>query len=526
MKINEIVIVGGGSSGWMTAATLIRKFPDKKITLVESPDIKTIGVGESTVAGINNWMQMIGVHDVDFMKDCDAVYKLSIAFDNFYRKDSGRFHYPFGEPVLTTPQDNPLNTWFIKKILYPDTPVSDYADCNHPSLALARQNRISKNEDGKFPNWIFACHSSYGFDATKFGIWLRDNVCLPEGVNHITGNVIDAKVNENGIERIELEDEKYLTADLFIDCTGFRSLLLKGAMDVPFIPYDHILPNNKAWATHIPYKDKEKEMVLYTLCTAIENGWTWEIPLWSKMSAGYVYSDRFITEENALVEFQQQLIKKGYKDVEKLDYHSIPMRIGRHEKAWVKNVCAIGLSWGFIEPLESNGLYTTHENLHTLTRVLEREYTSQWDINTFNAKSESDFEGFLEFVAMHYSLGHRDDTEYWREIGNRKWADLLEIKYFTGFNSAYNEKFRDGHWLHDHRMGGLHYIATGLNYFPASMHSIQYASADYNVDKNIKKNYAKYIDELNDRRNYWNSLAESCPTHYQYLKDNIYHDSE
>ena len=527
MKIDNIVIVGGGSSGWMTAATLVSKFPDKSITLVESPDIKTIGVGESTIAGINNWMQLIGIDDKDFMPGCDAVYKLSIAFENFYRKDSGRFHYPFGESIPTTPHDQPLNTWFIKKILYPNTPVSDYADCIHPSMALINQNKFTKNEDGKFPRFNFSTDHSYGFDATKFGLWLRDNICLPSSnFTHLTRGVTDASVNENGLEHIVLSDtEEFLTADLFIDCTGFRSLLLEWAMGETFIPYDHIIPNNKAWVTHIPFTDKEKELVLYTLCTAIDNGWTWEIPLWSSIGTGYVYSDRFITEENALLEFQQQLTKKGYKNVDKLNYRSVPMKIGRHKRAWVKNVCSIGLSLGFIEPLESNALYTTHENLYTLTRVLERGYTSQWDINTFNAKAENDFDTFAEFVAMHYSLGHRDDTEYWREIKNRNWADLLVPMMRKGFNSAFNEKFRDGYWLDEDR-GGLHYIATGLNYFPASITNIQYESANHNIIDYIERHFKSHIESLNGRKEYWNSLAESCPSHYQYLKDNIYHDSE
>ena len=524
MKIDEIIIVGGGSSGWMAASTLIRKFPDKKISLVESPDIKTVGVGESTVAGINNWMQMIGINDVDFMKDCDAVYKLSIAFEDFYRKDYGRFHYPFGQPSFLYVQENPLNTWFIKKILYPDTPVSEYADCVMPTMGLIQQNRITRKLES-IPDFHFTNDTAYQFDATKFGIWLRDNVCIPEGVNHIKGNVIDAKVNENGIEHIELEDKKYLTADLFIDCTGFRSVLLERTMGTEWIPYDHIIPNNKAWATHIPYTDKEKQIVLYTLCTAIENGWTWEIPLWSSIGAGYVYSDRFITEANALLEFQQQLTKQGYKDVEKLDYHSISMRIGRHEKAWVKNVCSIGLSFGFIEPLESNGLYTTHENLYTLTRVLEREYTSQWDINTFNARAQVDFDTFAEFVALQYTLGHRDDTEYWREIGNRNWADLLEPMMRKGFNTAFNEKFRDGYWINEDR-GGLHFIATGLNYFPASINNIQYMTAKHDIKQDIKQLYEAAIIKLDKRREHWQSIAAPHPTHYQYLKDTIYHDSE
>ena len=177
LKNDDIVIVGGGSSGWMTATTLLSQFPNKKITLVESPNIATVGVGESTLAGINNWCELVGIKDKDFLSQVDGTIKLSIQFENFYRKDSGKFHYPFGTP-FTDGNKADLNDWHFKKILYPETPVSDYAECVYPQMALVSQNKLDRNEDGRLPNYNFLNDAAYQFDATKFGLWLKEHFCL------------------------------------------------------------------------------------------------------------------------------------------------------------------------------------------------------------------------------------------------------------------------------------------------------------------------------------------------------------
>jgi len=260
LKTNNIVIVGGGSSGWMTAATLLSQFPNKKITLVESPNIATVGVGESTLGSINNWCELIGIKDKDFLSQVDGTFKLSIQFENFYRKDSGKFHYPFGVPYLEGNQTE-LNDWYFKKILHPETPVSDYAECHFPQMSLISQNKLFRNEDERLPYFNFLQDTAYHFDATKFGFWLRDEFCLPKGLNHILSEVKGITQNEDGIQDLILDDDRKISGDLFIDCTGFKSLLMGEALKEPFIPYGDILPNNSAWATRIPYKNKKLEIV-------------------------------------------------------------------------------------------------------------------------------------------------------------------------------------------------------------------------------------------------------------------------
>ena len=514
---NNIVIVGGGSSGWMTATTLVSQFPDKRITLIESPLIETVGVGESTVGGINDWMQLVGINSDDFMRDCDATYKLSIRFDNFYRKNSGFFHYPFGYPFVEGNRAE-TNDWHLKKMLYPETPVSDYADCMFPNMALVNRNKITKNKDRILPNFNFLTDTAYQFDATKFGLWLKEKYCLPKGVNHITSEVREVIQNEDGIDYLLLEDGKKVRADLFIDCTGFKALLIDKTLNEPFESWEDILPNNSAWATKIPYKDKEKELVTYTKCEAIENGWVWHIPLWSRMGCGYVYSDKFISDDDALKEFQSHISR------EDLEFKKLKMRIGFHKRVWVKNVCAIGLSAGFIEPLESTGLMLTHEGLFTLTRVLQREYCSQWDRDEFSTICKYDYRRMAEFVSMHFALSHRDDTEYWRDIQNREWCESmlnLTPTLADGFRTAvFNRHTHFRLWSNISPFisgnGGLHCIAAGMHWFPTDKPSLKYHNAD-RYDS-VEKQCIEDVKILDERKKEWANSVRDCKSHYQFLK--------
>jgi len=225
MKTENIVIVGGGSSGWMTATTLLSQFPNKNITLIESPNIATVGVGESTLVSINRWLHLVGIKDTDFLTHVDGTIKLSIQFENFYRKDSEAFHYPFGTPFFEGNRAE-LNDWHFKKMLYPETPVSDYAECHYPQMALVSQNKLCNNEDERLPYFEFLKDAAYQFDATKFGLWLKEHYCLPKGLNHILSEVKEIPLNEDGIEHLILDDGRKISADLFIDCTGFRSMLM------------------------------------------------------------------------------------------------------------------------------------------------------------------------------------------------------------------------------------------------------------------------------------------------------------
>jgi tryptophan halogenase len=527
-KVNKIVIVGGGSAGWMSASTLIKVFPNKDITLIESPNIPTIGVGESTLGFINSWLRLLEIKDKDFMKATDATYKLSIRFQDFYKKDSGDFHYPFG----TINFDGNVagkNDWYFKKFIKPQTPTSDYADCIYPIMALVNSNKISENKDNKLPNYMFNAHTAYHFNAVKFANWLRTEYGVPRGVKNILAEVklIDYD-DQNGINFLQLDNGEKITADLFIDCTGFRSILLAGALKEPFISLEDVLPNNSAWAAQIPYNDRRKEMVNYTNCTALGNGWVWNTPLWSRVGTGYVYSDKYISDEDALEEFKEYLRGTGHFDDE-MDFHNqgikfknIKSRVGIHERLWVKNVAAIGLSAGFIEPLESNGLFSVHEFMMRMIRVLNRDeegYVSQWDKDCYNYSCRKLFRGFSGFVALHYSLSHRDDTPYWRDIGQRNYEksfQTLEPVLASNFVNAVDQKFNN----YEFDNSGFGCIFTGMNYFPTDVNSI--TSLNFDDNKDWLEYFKSAADNLDKKKKEWEEIVKDEPYMYDYLRDNIY----
>ena len=473
----KIVIVGGGSAGWMTAATLAKACPDKDITLIESPNIPIVGVGESTLGQINNWLNYMGIEDKEFMKATDATYKLSIRFQDFYRKGGGHFHYPFGEADLRGCQ-NSSNDWIDYRIMTGNTePTHTYAEWFYTNMLLVNSGKLCENPLEKLPMFNFKQDVAYHFDAVKFGQYLKSNWALNKGVKYIVGDVTDTMTDENGIRELMINKTQTISADLFIDCTGFKSLLLDKALQEPFESYEDILPNNSAVAARVPFINQRKQTVPYTNCVAYDNGWIWEIPLWTRMGMGYVYSDKYISDEQAKIDFKEYL-KKGNHPIDNVEFRTIKMRVGVHKRIYSKNVCAIGLAAGFIEPLESNGLFTVHEFLMQLVRILQRHSPSRFDKDAFNWKCKLMFRNFAEFVAMHYAMTQRDDTKYWRDVKNREYCtDLIDLKAsgVNGFREAVWKRF-ERYW-YDPTFAGLDCIAHGMHWFPTDEMSLKHALA-------------------------------------------------
>ena len=526
MKTDKIVIVGGGSSGWMTAATLIKAFPHKNISVIESKNVPIIGVGESTLGGIRRWTRFIGLDESSFFSYTDASLKLSIKFTDFYRKDFGSFQYPFGTPFIYEDR-NPFYDWHLKKYFYPDTPINDFTKCLFPASALYENNKFSLNENGEFDNFDAGNDVAYHFDAIKFGNWLREKYCIPLGVKHIVATVNNVKTNEDGIEYLTLDSGDKIFADLYIDCTGFKSILLSGALKEPFDDYSNMLPNSKAWATRLEYKDRSKELEGFTNSTAIENGWCWNIPLWSRLGTGYVYSDKFVDPEEAKKEFKNYLmsdkmiIPRTINEVENLEFKDITMRVGIHQRTFVKNVVAIGLSAGFIEPLESNGLFSVHEFLFKLIDILQRGEISQFDRDMYNVSVKDLFDGFAKFVALHYALSHRNDSEYWKSIQNKEFKDKYNGPYFQyqgRVDGFYNMAWRYmDEWGHPYEgNAGITYIATGMNLL--MMNKSRVMVLESRLNKNLQKEINKVIDVWEVRKKRWNENAKKSLNLETFLK--------
>ncbi len=516
--MNNIVVVGGGSAGWMTAAILIKAFPNKNISVVESDEIPRVGVGESTYEGINYYLEYLGIDRESFFEYTNATVKLAIQFRNFY-KESGEpdFIYPFGAPTFST-KESSLDDWMIRKNIDKTIPVTDFAESYFPAAHLVKHNRLTdKNYYGNFTQTL---NTALHFDAIKFSDWLKNNYCLPKNVNHIVGTIENITTNENGVDKLFLSNGNVVEADLFVDCTGFKSLLLDKTLKEDFISYTDLLPNTNAWATQIEYKDPEVEVENVTRCTALKNGWCWNIPLFSRLGSGYVYSDKYTTHEDALEEFKKYLttdlkIPRTKEEVENLSFRNIKMRVGIHKRTWVKNVVAIGLSAGFIEPLESNGLFTVHEFLFCLIKTLQHDKVSQWDRDVYNKSTKKIYDNFVEFIRLHYALSLRDDSEYWKNNFNKEFfSDQNSLSNFSHLNDIATIKMN---YLSNMPLrGGNSWITTGMNYF--ILDSVSLSFSDMMYGKLDPEKTKIVFENLDNNKKIWEKQALESETPYQYIK--------
>lgn len=525
MNSNKIVIVGGGSAGWMAASMLIKAYPDRDITVIESPTVPRVGVGESTYDGIQRFIHYLGIEMKDFFKHTDGSFKFAIQLSGFYDGDVNKTYvYPFGLADVDGTRFG-LGDWFVKKGLFPNTPITDYAECYFPSASLIHYNTVNPNMDGSLGPFVLNRDSAYHFDAIKFADWLKNFYAIPRGVKLIEGDVKIINTSDDGVDSLGLSDGTTVTADLYVDCTGFKSLILGDALDTPFISYHDKLPNNRAWATQMPYADREKELVSVTSSTAIQNGWVWNIPLWSRIGTGYVYSDDFISPEDALEEFKQHLIDyrgRTREEVDSLSYKDIHMRVGIHEKVWNKNVVGIGLSAGFIEPLESNGLFSVHEFLFHLVRAIDRGVVTQWNKDVFNHRVKVIFDGFVEFIQLHYALSIRTDTPYWEANSKREYNfDNYNLSTQGGDHLWRLQEARtDSH--KPENTGASSWIAVGYDYFIIDGPSL--AAGEMNNNVSYKTAMQPYLANLDNKRRRWMSVAKRSMPLIEYL-EKYYHNA-
>lgn len=513
MKVNSILIVGGGTSGWLTASALAYKFPHLDITLVESQELGTIGVGESTLAHINRFFDLLDLKDEDWMPQCFATYKASIQFTDFREKGTV-FQYPFGG--MTTPTGHSPQQYFECQAFL-DNPFSieDFARIYTLNGYMSENNKITNEhlpELGFNPDLDLAYH----FDATLFAKMLKDKFC--DNVAHIVDEVVDVEHIDGTVQRVILKQDVELEADLYIDCSGFASILLEGVTGSEFVPFK-TLPNSRAVAAQIPYKDeadKRAKMICTTDCKAMSSGWIWRTPLWSRMGTGYVYSSDFQTSESAEEEFRQEHGWDG-------PVRHIEFRHGYHKKAWKNNVVGIGLSYGFIEPLESTGLLTTHENILSLVEILKRRNfnVNGFDRQQFNQTAYHMTKGLSDFVALHYGMSMREDTPYWRYVTSIEY-DTYDDDVKRDVNLA-----RDvAQWYMIDRFlpadqDGIGYVATGMGYSPLDSDHIHYMNKRYNIPKETLE---QAYQDLNKVKQLRKTKVDSMLSHYDFLAKYIHKD--
>lgn len=424
MVKRKMVIVGGGSAGWMAAAYLqaaLAKNPrgDVEITLIESPDIPRISVGEATVPNIHHILTTIGIQLLDFMKATDATFKQSIKYVDWVQNDGSFYHHPFSR-YKSQPLDTAGLDWLNSNGAVPfmETVSAQPQICDMGLAPLM------------LTKWDFGPPLTYAFhmNAQKFADLLT-KIATERGATHLRDNVVDMEMKEDGnIAAVLTETGQRIEADLFVDCTGFRAALIEKKLDVGWDDCSQWLLCDRASVMHIPYDHYYPGSVRpYTTATALSNGWVWDIPLQNARSIGYVHSSGYISEEDA----EKELRKYGGPHSEELSSRQIKFKVGRREKAWVKNCISIGLSGGFIEPLESTGLY-----LSDLASVMLAEHFPFRDEDNeamafrVNRVMTNRFYEILDFINMHYCLTKRTDTEFWREVQKpERINDRLKAKF-------------------------------------------------------------------------------------------------
>lgn len=419
----RVVIVGGGSAGWMTAAYLSKALDrGVDLQLVESPNIHSIGVGEATFSTIRLFFEFLGLSEEDWMHQCNASYKMAIKFVD-WNAERRHFYHPFQR--FDSVGGTSIIEWWLK--LKRDAPF-DYSCFSVPTICDALKSPRSYDGhvfDSKVDAYL---HSNspgkallleelrvqypyaYHFDANLIAKFLS-GYAQNRGVRRISDDVLEVKRAENGfIQGILTEKNGLIEGDLFIDCTGFRGLLINATLKEPFCSFSESLPCDSAIALQLTSDPKADGIEPYTTATALSSGWVWNIPLFHRTGTGYVYCGAFQSQDSAEHEFRHHLGKRS--DGSKANH--IRMRIGRNRNSWVKNCVAIGLSSGFVEPLESTGIFFIQHGIEQLASHFPRHSVDEASIKSYNQAVADVIDGVRDFLILHYAASTRNDTPFWK----------------------------------------------------------------------------------------------------------------
>ncbi len=415
-RIKSVVILGGGTAGWMTAAYLGKALQQTvAVTVLEAPTIPKIGVGEATVPNLQRVVfDYLGIPEDEWMRECNASFKIAVKFINWRTPGEGvprartwhgrpdHFHHPFG--LLPAQEQIPLSHYWAHKRLNGETDEPfDYSCFSEPAIMDALKAP-------RMPNGKPATYYAWHLDAHLVADFLRRFATEKQGVAHVQDELTEVKLDERGfITALVTKGGRTLDGDLFIDCSGFRGLLINKALGEPFIDMNDHLLCDSAVATAVPHDDEANGVEPYTSAIAMKSGWTWKIPLLSRFGSGYVYSSHFASETEAIEDF----CKLWDLDPESTPLNKIRFRVGRNRRAWVKNCVSIGLSSCFLEPLESTGIYFIYAAIYQLARHFPDRRFDPVLIDQFNHKIETVFDETRDFIQAHFFYSPRTDTPFW-----------------------------------------------------------------------------------------------------------------
>jgi len=439
--IKHIVIVGGGSSGWMSAALLSKLTQGNyRITLVESAQIGTVGVGEATIPAIKLFNQLAGIDEHAFIKATGATFKLGIDFVNWGQKGDRYFH-AFGALGRQWEWLSFYQYWLRLKQQGVALPFEQYCITSK----MAELHKFMPADSSRPQSPLSEIAYAYHFDASLYARFLAEQA-QSRGVERVEGLIRQVSRDEvsGHIRHLWLEDGRQIDGDLFIDCSGIRALLIGQTMGVGYDNWSHWLPNDSAWAVPSAALD---DLPPYTRSTAHDSGWQWRIPLQHRTGNGLVYSSGFCQDEQACQLLLNQLDSPALADPKLIRFTT-----GKRKQMWQGNCVAIGLSSGFLEPLESTSLHLVQTAITRLVNLFPDRSFEQANIDHYNLLAATEMEQIRDFIIAHYHVTQRQDSEYWRYHRRMALPDSLakKLEIFASHGRVHriaDELFREDSWV-------------------------------------------------------------------------------
>lgn len=492
-NLRSICIVGGGTAGWMAANLLSSALRGSNITitLIESPDIASIGVGESTVPSIMDFLSFCSIDPKDFIESVGGSFKLGIRFDNWLNSSNSFFH-PFGRVGEKINGYEFYQAW-IKTIC--DGYETRWVD-HSPSAVMAENDRFilaSPQQKMQFPQYNYALH----IDAVLAARYLRA-VAQSNGVQRIEDSVTNVIVNDQQfIDTVELANGDSIAADFFIDCTGFKSVLIEGALNIGYESWGNYLLCDRAAVVQTENKGDAHP---YTIATARDAGWTWKIPLQYRIGNGYVFSSQFCSDKKAVDTLLESVEGRVLTEPK-----IIPFATGKRKKIWHKNCLALGLSSGFLEPLESTAIHLIYQTLiHFIKHFPDKDFDPHVE-RKFNQSIDVDYQEIRDFIILHYCTSQREDTEFWKKCKLMDIPDTLQekIEVFRSRGQLYNQPeqfFGNDSWIS---------ILEGMNIRPKKHHPLMDSFDKFYLAKLLDGNARKIRDGV-----------KKMPFHLDFIENN------
>ena len=429
MDKKKVIVVGGGTAGWISAAVIAAKHrSDVSVTLVESPDVPIIGVGEGTWPSMRATLKKIGLSETEMLRETQGSFKQGTRFFGWSDGGSEEYLHPFSLP-LEYPATTSVQGWLAAQ-----SEDVAFASTVTPQDAIVKSNKAPKQLSA--PEYAFSVNYGYHFDAGKFALLLKRHCVDVLGVEYVSANVEAALPNSSGdgIGSLRLDIGQDLSGDLFLDCTGQKALLIEKFFGVGSQSVSEILFNDRAIAVQVPYDNEKAEIASATVSTAASAGWIWDIGLQNRRGVGQVYSSSFVNEDHAqqsLCDYVRQTAPNI--QIQDLSFKHLKFESGYRRRLWESNCIAVGLSAGFVEPLEASAIAMVEQSAEFIAEHLGASWASMPAVaRKFNDKMGHHWGRIVEFLKLHYVLNRRVDSEYWVQNRNRETCptallDNLEI---------------------------------------------------------------------------------------------------